>query len=160
MSIKVRYIYSACIVLETEDVKILCDPWVSEGVYDGSWYHYPKLENPIDVIGFTDLIYISHIHPDHYDPKFLKVYLAKYPKTKIIIAPFQNNFLSKRMQLDKIPHNIETNILLGNTKLWLIPNERAWFDVDSALLVEHKGHTVVNMNDNIYNQDTIKHYHI
>jgi UDP-MurNAc hydroxylase len=155
VSIKVRYIYSACIVLETEDVKVLCDPWISEGAYDGSWYHYPKLKNPIDAIGFVELIYISHIHPDHYDPKFLKIYLAKYPKTKIIIAPFQKNFLSKRMQFDGIPHTIETNVSLRNTKLWLIPNERDWFDVDSALLVEHKGHTVVNMNDNIYNQNHI-----
>ena len=156
MSVKVRYIYSACVAFETEDLKILCDPWVSEGAYDGSWYHYPMLENPLDAAGQADLIYISHIHPDHYDPKFLKTYLKKYPKTKIIIAPYGQNYLSKRMQFDGIPHEVVSKYSVGGTKIWLIPNERDWFDVDSALVVEHKGHTVVNMNDNIYNQDQIE----
>ncbi len=31
--IKVSYIYSACIIIETEDFKILCDPWFTEGIY-------------------------------------------------------------------------------------------------------------------------------
>ena len=59
------------------------------------------------------------------------------------------------MRFDGIPHEVVSKYSVGGTKIWLIPNERDWFDVDSALIVEHKGHTVVNMNDNIYNQDQI-----
>ena len=44
----VKYIYSACIQIETKDVRILCDPWFSEGIYDGSWYHFPKISDPFN----------------------------------------------------------------------------------------------------------------
>ena len=63
---KVRYIYSACVVIETEDLTLCCDPWFTPGAYNGSWYQYPPLlKDPIDVIGRVNAIYISHIHPDH-----------------------------------------------------------------------------------------------
>ena len=78
LGISVKYIYSACILTTTPDVKILHDPWFTEGIYDGSWFHYPRIENPLDSIGDVDLIYVSHIHPDHYDGKFLKEYFEKY----------------------------------------------------------------------------------
>jgi UDP-MurNAc hydroxylase len=155
MTVKITYIYSACILLETEDAKILCDPWFSNGAYDGSWYQYPEVENPLETIGPVDLIYISHIHPDHYDPRFLKIYLQKYPEAKIIIAPFKLNLLSKRMGVDQIPHQIVSASNVGKTRFSLIPNEHKWFDLDSILIVQHGGHSVVNMNDNFFNQDQI-----
>ncbi|MBT6718827.1 MAG: MBL fold metallo-hydrolase [Nitrospina sp.] len=155
MPVKITYIYSACVLLETQDVKILCDPWFSDGAYDGSWYHYPKMENPVETIGRADLIYISHIHPDHYDPKFLKLYLRKYPETKIIVAPFEKNMLAKRMGIDQIPHEIVSESSIGKTRFSLLPNERAWFDVDSALVLQHDGHSVVNMNDNFFTRNQI-----
>jgi len=147
--------YSACVLLETEDIKILCDPWFSDGAYDGSWYQYPVIENPLETIGQADLVYISHIHPDHYDPSFLKRYLRKYPEVKIIISPFKSNMLSKRMDIDQIPHEIVSESFVGGTRLSLIPNEREWFDVDSALILQHGGHSVVNMNDNFFTQSQI-----
>ena len=76
-SISVRYIYSACVVTTTPDVSILHDPWFTEGIYDGSWFHYPKVSDPLSSIGNVDLIYVSHIHPDHYDSAFLKTYFKK-----------------------------------------------------------------------------------
>ncbi len=155
MAIKVTYLYSACVLLETEDVKILCDPWFSQGAYDGSWYHYPKMDSPIEKIGRVDLIYISHIHPDHYDPKFLKLYLQKYPKTRVLVAPFKMNMLSRRMEIDHIPHDVIAESSIGKTRFSLIPNERAWFDLDSVLVLQHDGHSVVNMNDNFFNKDQI-----
>ena len=41
---KIRYIKSACVTIETKGVKILTDPWLVDGEYYGSWCHYPKLE--------------------------------------------------------------------------------------------------------------------
>lgn len=155
MSIKVTYIYSACVLLETEDVKILCDPWFSDGAYDGSWYQYPPLDNPLETIGRVDLIYVSHIHPDHYDSSFLNSYLRKYPETKIIIAPFKRNLLSKKMRIDKIPHQIVSESTFGGTRFSLLPNEHDWFDLDSALVLQHGSQSVVNMNDNFFNQNQI-----
>ncbi len=84
---KVRYIYSACIVIETEDVAVLCDPWFTPGADGGSWAQYPPLVgDPIDVIGPMDVIYISHTHSDHYDPIFLRRYLARFSDAELLIT--------------------------------------------------------------------------
>ncbi|MDF2529241.1 MAG: hypothetical protein K0Q57_121 [Gammaproteobacteria bacterium] len=153
---KVRYIYSACVVIESPDVSILCDPWFTDGIYDGSWYQYPKLANPIEVIGKVNLIYISHIHPDHYDPDFIKAYLTKYPDTKVIIANFKHNFLSRKMSGDGIPHQAIEKMAINETQLYIVPNDNNDMNnVDSALSVRFKEQSVVNMNDNAFSQNQI-----
>ena len=40
---KLRYIYSACVLIETDTTKVLCDPWFTQGIYYGSWFQYPRL---------------------------------------------------------------------------------------------------------------------
>src|SRR5262249_17485110 len=81
----VKYIYSACIVTATPDLRIVHDPWFTEGVYDGSWFHFPAVRDPIESIGNVDLVYVSHIHPDHYDPRFLRKYFSTFGEKRIII---------------------------------------------------------------------------
>ena len=53
----------------TEGTKILCDPWIVPGVFEGSWFHYPPLKTKIKDLQNVDAIYVSHIHPDHYDDR-------------------------------------------------------------------------------------------
>ena len=82
---KVRYITSACVVIEHNNVQVLCDPWLTEGIYYGSWYHYPPLEFKPNEFFAVDYVYISHIHPDHLDIETLK----KFPfSTKILIHDY------------------------------------------------------------------------
>ena len=100
---KFKFIGNAAGIFEgSKGTKILCDPWIVDGVFDGSWYHYPPLETKISDIQNVDAIYVSHIHPDHYDPIFLKKILKKYRKTKIIIPNFERNYLYNRMKFDGI----------------------------------------------------------
>lgn len=149
--IEVTYYYSACVGISTAEVSILCDPWFTEGAFDGSWFQYPKLENPIDKIGEYDYIYISHLHSDHYDPDFLLDYLACYPDTKVIIGDFQPNYLAKMMDSKGIKHIVTDDVIVkGDTKFKIFVNGVRNYDIDSALAVERNGHSVVNMNDNRY----------
>ncbi len=152
---RVRYIYSACIVIETDDLKILCDPWFTPGAYDGAWYPFPVVSDPIRTLGKCDYIYISHIHPDHYDPVFLKKYLELYPDVKIIIADFKNNFLSKKMTQNQIPHSVVSSLKLGETELKIFPNESSSYDVDSALVILSQGKSLLNLNDNLYHEQQL-----
>ena len=69
----IKNLYSACIQITTKNLTILCDPWFSQGIADGSWYLFPKPKNALRCIDDPDLIYISHIHNDNYDSKFLKI---------------------------------------------------------------------------------------
>ena len=98
--ITIRYIYSACIVTWTKDVRVLHDPWFTEGIYDGSWFHFPVVTDPVRSIGDVDMVYISHVHPDHYDPDFLKKYFEIYGRKEILIADHQPNHLASKMRAD------------------------------------------------------------
>ena len=69
-------------MVETPDLRLLCDPWFTPGAYDGTWYQYPV----VAAIGPVDRIFVSHIHPDHYDPIFLRRYFAAHPDAKLVIG--------------------------------------------------------------------------
>ncbi len=152
-AITVKYIYSACIKTTTPNVTILHDPWFSEGIYDGSWFHFPKVYDPLTSVGDCDLIYISHIHPDHYDDDFLKSYFAKYGKKKILIANHTPNHLYGKMKADGIEATILVEpLVIGNTMIEILPHKTGSnSDIDSAIIVKllgsEKNHCVVNVND-------------
>jgi UDP-MurNAc hydroxylase len=157
-SINVRYIYSACVITQTPDLVILHDPWFTEGIYDGSWYHYPKINNPLNSIGDVDYIYISHIHPDHYDSDFLKSYFEKYGVKKILIADHNPNHLAGKMRADGIEATIlKEPLSIGNTELQIIPHRTGSLsDIDSAIVIKYKTtnktHCLVNANDIIFDE--------
>ena len=154
--ITVRYIYSACIVTTTPDVRILHDPWFSEGVYDGSWYHYPKIADPIAAIGDVDLIYVSHIHPDHYDGAFLKAYFQAYGVKPVLIAGHTPNHLAGKMRGEGLQATIvDTPMEMGNTTIAIVPHKTgSASDIDSAIILKYRAsdrvHCVVNANDIIF----------
>lgn len=152
---KIRYIYSACVVIETEDTKILCDPWLTDGIHEGSWFIYPPINNPIEVIGEVDFIYISHIHQDHYDPKFLHKYLEVYPNAKIIIGEHNPPHLQNKMKIDGLLFSTIDNIIVGSTKIVIVLNKSRPIDIDTALVVVHKEKSIVNMNDNPIDMEQI-----
>ena len=162
--INVRMIYSACVVLETTDLKILCDPWFTDGVYDGSWFLYPKTDDPISVIGECDYVYVSHIHPDHYDPVFLQSYFEKYGQKEILIADFPENYLSKVMQREGFSVRICADSLkVANSTVTIRPHvTNSQSDIDSALLLEYQDtdrvHRVLNLNDCIFDAEFLSTY--
>lgn len=87
---RIQYISSACTLIEHDSIRILCDPWLTEGIYYGSWYHYPLPALTAKDFQDIDYIYISHIHPDHCDVESLK----QFPNTTpILIHDYQEKFL-------------------------------------------------------------------
>ena len=153
---KVRYIYSACIEIETRDLRILYDPWFSDGIYDGSWYHFPEVKNPLRKIKEPDLIYISHIHPDHYDPAFLKKLFYKYGKKPVLISNHKKNYLFLKSKFDGIETTPINYKKIKNTNIHIIANDTGSDnDIDSALIVNcsFSNRTVLNLNDNLWNDN-------
>ena len=88
---KVEYLTSACVVVEHEGVRVLCDPWLTDGIYYGSWHHYPQpAVSPEEVA--PDFVYISHVHPDHLDMATLK----RLPTgTPVLILDFAEKFVHR-----------------------------------------------------------------
>ena len=151
---KVKYIYSACLEIDCDGFKILTDPWFTDGAYDGSWYQFPKVD-PFDFISKPDLVYISHIHPDHYDATFLKALINKFGDIKILIPDLDPNYLifkGKSDGLDLIPTRHFKN---DKVELFIEENDTGSIsDIDSALIVKEisTGNVLLNLNDCIYNQ--------
>jgi UDP-MurNAc hydroxylase len=154
---KIRYIYSACIEIETKNLRILCDPWFTEGIYDGSWYQFPKIKDPLKILKKPDIIYISHIHPDHYDPVFLKSLFKKYGQIKVIIPNLEKNYLLFKARSDGIKVEPVDYLKLGKTHIHIVPNiTSSDSDIDSALFVYDGENSVLNLNDNMWNDEQNK----
>lgn len=156
IGINVRYIYSACIVTSTPDVKILHDPWFTEGIYDGAWFHFPKVEKPLELIGDVDFIFISHLHPDHYDLRFIREYFSVYGEKPILIASRENNHLKNKMRADGLTGEVLDNPLsINRTTISILPHDTGSLsDLDSLIIIKYNDgsriHSVVNANDIIF----------
>ena len=94
-SLKFKFIGNACGIFTGKNgTKLLCDPWVVNGVFDGSWCHYPPLQTTVDDIMDVDAIYVSHLHPDHFDER----YFVFAKDTPIVVLDHGGNFLHKRLE--------------------------------------------------------------
>ena len=152
-----KFIANACgIFIGKNGTKILCDPWLVDGVFDGSWCHFSKLITTINDVKNIDAIYISHLHPDHFDER----YFDFEKSIPIIVLDHEPNFLIKKL------------VSLGYTNLVKIKNEETinfkefmltmfspfakhnFHDakignlIDSALLISCDGVSAFNANDN------------
>ena len=72
----IRFINHASILL---DEKILCDPWYSGSIFLNGWNLLH--ENNVDINSIVpQYIWISHEHPDHFNPSdLLKIEEDKRP---------------------------------------------------------------------------------
>ena len=136
--------------------RILCDPWIVDGVFEDAWYHYPPLKTKLSDIKDVDGIYVSHIHPDHYDERTFN-----FPKDiPIIILNEGPNFLRKNLINKGYSNFIEIKndqtVQFKEFDLTLYkPFAKHIFEeslmgnlIDSALVLENDGVTAINFNDN------------
>jgi L-ascorbate metabolism protein UlaG (beta-lactamase superfamily) len=93
---RAEFISNAGFVLTLRDGRVLVtDPWVSGGAYYGSWFNYPPVSDDLLERYASlrpDWIYVSHVHPDHLDPKTLRQYP---PDTPILIGRLPHRHLHR-----------------------------------------------------------------
>jgi len=144
------------IFIGSKGTKILCDPWIVDGVFEDAWYHYPPLKTKLSDIQDVDGIYVSHVHPDHYDDRNFD-----FPKDiPLIILNEGPNFLKKNLTNQGYNNFIEVKdnetIEFKEFKITLFkPFTKHIFEeslignlIDSALALENDGITAINFNDN------------
>ena len=167
---QVTYLESAAILLENDDVQILCDPWLVDGAYYGSWAHYPEPEFEPEDFDDVDYIYISHIHPDHFHPETLERMDDDIP---VLIHDYRWDYLKEAVEdlgfeVIELPHGERTQ-LQGDTHINVLAADGCdpelcgnffgctWYDsaadetgstqVDSMGVIDDGEYTVVNTND-------------
>lgn len=154
-------------MVEDSDVRILCDPWLVDGEYYGSWYHYPPLEFHPEEFNDVDFIYISHVHPDHFSRKTL-LHLDK--DIPVIIHKFESGFLKNNIEklgfkVMELRHNYRAHLKNGlNIRILSADNcdprlcskffgcgsfepKLGLTSLDTMCVIDNGEHNVVNTND-------------
>lgn len=165
---KLIHIDNACCIYESKGFKLLADPWLTDGAFEGSWFHYPPLHTDFSYVKNVDALYISHLHPDHYDETVLKEFIIHNPEIPVICLDKHPNFLKRK--LDKLGFkNVyhikdQETITIGPMEITIYaPFVNHPFDdsllgnfIDSGIVIKAEGKVILNANDNTPTAETAR----
>lgn len=148
---RVSYFGQACTLIDVNGLRILTDPWLTEGAYLGTWFHTHVLADagvtPEAFPKNIDYLFLSHEHQDHVDPVSLShfpsdipVFICKFP-TPRFKNYLENLGLTNITELE--PGEPES---VGEGVSLTIFSTAEYTD-DAALLVEGDGCRVFNETD-------------
>src|SRR4051812_24163805 len=94
-SMKAEFVANSCFIVTVSDGRsIVIDPWLTGGAYYGSWYNFPPVPGELAarVRSLTpDWVYVSHLHPDHFDPQTL----VSFTEASILIGALGHQHLRR-----------------------------------------------------------------
>jgi UDP-MurNAc hydroxylase len=153
---ELTYLGHAGFLIETADVVLIMDPWLSKnGAFDSSWFQFPcnhhlaeAVKSKLSLNGKEKYIYISHEHKDHFDMEFLSS--IEGINFNFIIGDFRRKVLKERLgkigakklivcndrEIIKIPGGF-VQLFLDDTEL----------NRDSAIYLSLDGNNFLNFND-------------
>lgn len=154
---KFKFIGNACGIFEgSQGTRILCDPWIQNGVFEGSWCHYPPLTTaPHDLLD-VDAVYVSHLHPDHFDERTFD-FDRHMP---IFVLDHSPNFLSKKLRemgfkdINGVQNGQRARFREFDVYLFAPFTKHPFHDakignlIDSALVLTDGDTQILNTNDN------------
>jgi UDP-MurNAc hydroxylase len=149
--VRITFLGQAGLYVETKGVSILCDPWFSPSFF-GAWYPFPANDG-IDPerIGHPTYLYVSHLHHDHFDPRYLAEHVDK--SATVLLPDYPLDDLKKELTKLGFTDFIESRDLVpfeaGPLRLTIhalvAPTDGPIGD--SALLIDDGEVRVLNMND-------------
>jgi hypothetical protein len=130
-----------------EEPLFVTDPWFVGSSYWRSWWlqNYPS-EEKLEKIYKTNLIYITHEHPDHFHLPTLRNFNEN---SKLLIPDFPNKKLNNFLNENKYNYEIiKKNYwkLINHDEKISILSIPLWND-DSILIVDTPNAIIVNLND-------------
>lgn len=143
---RVEYISHACLWIETEDLKIVTDPWFNGAAYCGQWHVFPKPVNA-DLLNQADVLLLSHGHEDHLHEPTLKL----LPKSLKVLYPYSffggaKEFIESLGFTDvREAVTYKTYQLSPHTSVTFVINSH-----DSIIVIESGGEVLVNANDALH----------
>ena len=165
---KIKNVHNAFTIVEVNDSKIVCDPWIAEGLFDGTWGKFPCVDNIEDYIDGTTHCFISHVHQDHMDVEAIKLmdkttrfYIPDIYPNHIIKGMlngmgFANVSMLKPLQKFEVIPGIYFNVIPPMNGGGLVIDKKdeegtlAHLSVDAGLVIEDtiEGGKVVLLSDN------------
>ena len=169
--LKVTYVSHACLKIEGEFGKLLCDPWfLNEPVYGYVLWKFPAaVIPPEELLKDVDYLYITHSHEDHFHvpsidriPRDVKVILAEYAHHPCLRAQTIERVM-RAMGFHDITKMMpwESLALGAETTLTVVPSAKSrdhdW--ENSGFVIDHPGCRLINMNDNVDDEELCEDIH-
>lgn len=172
----VKHYRNSFIDIHAPDIRLLMDPWINTA-FEGMWasakpesLKYLKKsikKKPIDYI------YISHLHSDHFDIKFLKEIIKSQTKSiRFLVKNFPDQRLETILNKNGIKFkNIiklepyKTHYLSKSSKFILLPQissssviskKDIYYDLDTSCIYIDKNVRIFNQVDNPYSLYDLK----
>ena len=164
--VKLQNPSNAFVRLEFSDCIMLCDPWVTRGIFDGGWSTYPPVSSPEKITKDVTHLFISHIHEDHWDLNVIKTLSRNirilipdiYPNNliekklkeegfdDIVMAPLECPIkVTGKITLEAIP---PMNNYLSEFTLYSSNEQRPIFAIDAGCIVDDGEIKIVLLSDN------------
>lgn len=147
---RVTLIGHAALLCETEDVRILTDPWIVGPANFRSWWHLPEVNVEPAELPRLDYLYISHLHGDHLHVPTLK---RLEPRPPVLIPRLYHSRMVSRLRalgytrIQELPHGKEVPLGRSTRACCLqIGN-------DSLLAVADSSAALLNANDCLQGND-------
>lgn len=140
----------ACLLCETEDGRILMDPWLAGPSNFQSWWHLPEVTVQPSDLPPADYVYISHLHDDHFHPPTL----SRLDRGSVVLIPkLYHDRLRRRIErlgfarIRELKHARE-EILGRSTRI-----NCCQIGNDSLLAVSDPAASMLNANDAFQGND-------
>lgn len=149
--IRVEMIGHASLRVHFGGKTILTDPWYTDPINCNAIYHWPPLVHSIQELGeTTDAIYITHIHPDHFDPLTLKQFPRHIP---VYIGDYKEKYFRDEIALlgfkvFEVPFQTRKKVAGTDFVITIIESDYAESAAfDSSCVIETPEFTVFDNND-------------
>jgi L-ascorbate metabolism protein UlaG (beta-lactamase superfamily) len=143
----IQHFCNSFISVSSGEELILCDPWLGLACH-GGWHSFPILDPKTISLKLADpaLVYISHLHTDHFSPTTLK--LLASTNTSFLIKKFPNHKLRNAIRSLGFTKIIELDSFsptkIGNFEFTIVPQaesntsgliDNINFDLDTSLII-------------------------
>ena len=146
----IKHYNNSFYLIKTEKIKLVCDPWLGLMESTATW-SYPNINQNLNILNSIkpNIIYISHLHTDHYDEKILKK--LKNKNIQVVIKKFKDKRLKNKLVALGYKKFIELNSWqtynFKDIELTLIPcdtsnskniSNKIFYDLDTSILIYDK----------------------
>jgi UDP-MurNAc hydroxylase len=166
---KISHISNSFIVVDSNETRLICDPWVGRANY-GGWHSFPEYgkEDLANIVREADYIYISHIHDDHLDKNFLD--FSDVKNKTFVIKNFRHKHLLNKLKLYGIHNIVEveefSRVVLKDLSVAIFPqmtstssgvDDDVNYDMDTSIVISDSKNIFFNQVDNPLSSDDFIH---
>lgn len=145
------YLTHACVEVRYGAHRILTDPWLEGPAFTRGWWlaHRPPPDWP-DRLARADVVYLSHDHSDHLHAPTLRRLASEIPEVTVVVPDLPGRSCAALARRFGLRHMVALTpgtwlVLDVDTRLTLLADGSG--RQDTALLVDHRGHLVLDTVD-------------